>query len=181
VGTALEITPQKQAEEEAEPLRKATLSLTQDLRMDFIMETRLRSLEELARYTCARVLVPESGPHMLALGERTCPEQPKKSPRSYDLCRGGVNVFPFTNTEKKWHTFKGHRQLRSWLSAPLITSGEYLGCLSVGHTQPNLYTQDHLRRAELLAIPAAAAIQNARLYETACIYGKALEGSRCGP
>jgi hypothetical protein len=56
-------TAQKQAEEEAEALRKATLSLTQDLRMDFIMETLLRSLEELVPYTCARVLVPESGPH----------------------------------------------------------------------------------------------------------------------
>ena len=78
MGTALEITAQKQAEEEAEALRKATLSLTQDLRMDFIMEPLLRSLAELVPYTCARVLIPESGPHMLALGERTCPEPPKK-------------------------------------------------------------------------------------------------------
>jgi len=189
VGTALEITAQKQAEEEAEALRKATLSLTQDLRMDFIMETLLRSLEELVPYTCARVLVPESGPHMLALGERTCPEQPKKpGPRAPLTFVAEESTFFLrilteqksvligdTNTEEKWNTFKGHRQLRSWLSAPLVASGEYLGCLSVGHTQPNLYTQDHLRRAELLAIPAAAAIQNARLYETACIYGETLE------
>jgi PAS domain S-box-containing protein len=189
VGTALEITAQKQAEEEAEALRKATLSLTQDLRMDFIMETLLRSLEELVPYTCARVLVPESGPHMLALGERTCPEPPKKpGPRAPLTFVAEESTFFHrilteqksiligdTNTEEKWHTFKGHRQLRSWLSAPLVASGEYLGCLSVGHTQPNLYTQDHLRRAELLAIPAAAAIQNARLYETACIYGENLE------
>jgi PAS domain S-box-containing protein len=34
-------------------------------------------------------------------------------------------------------------------------------------TDPNRYTRDHLRRAELLSIPAAAAIQNARLYLTA--------------
>jgi PAS domain S-box-containing protein len=189
VGTALEITAQKQAEEEAEALRKATLSLTQDLRMDFIMETLLRSLAELVPYTCARVLVPEGGPHMLALGERTCPEQPKKQgPRApltfvaeestffHRILTGQKSVLiSDTNTEEKWHTFKGHKQLRSWLSAPLVASGEYLGCLSVGHTQPNLYTQDHLRRAELLAIPAAAAIQNARLYETACIYGETLE------
>src|SRR5205085_7057293 len=80
-----------------------------------------------------------------------------------------------TSTEEKGSTFKGHKQLRSWLSAPLLASGQYLGCLSVGHIQPNLYTQDHLRRAELLAIPAAAAIQNARLYETACIYSETLE------
>jgi PAS domain S-box-containing protein len=189
VGTALEITAQKQAEEESEALRKATLSLTQDLRMDFIMETLLRSLEELVPYTCARVLVPESGPHMLALGERTCPEQAKKpgarSPLTFVaeestffhriLTEQKSVLIADTKTEEKWHTFKGHKQLRSWLSAPLVALGEYLGCLSVGHTQPNLYTQDHLRRAELLAIPAAAAIQNARLYETACIYGETLE------
>lgn len=203
VGTALEITAQKQAEEqvaanlaiakaawaEAEALRKATLSLTQDLRMDFIMDTLLSSLEELVPYTCARVLVPEGGPHMLALGERTCPEQPKKpGPRvpltfvadestffNRILTEQKSVLIADTNKEDKWRTFKGHKQLRSWLSAPLVASGQYLGCLSVGHTQPNLYTQDHLRRAELLAIPAAAAIQNARLYETACIYSETLE------
>jgi PAS domain S-box-containing protein len=189
VGTALEITAQKQAEEEAEALRKATLSLTQDLRMDFIMEILLRSLEGLVPYTCARVLVPEGGPHMMALGERTCPEQPKqlgvRAPLTFVadestffhriLTEQKSVLIGDTNTEEKWRTFKGHKQLRSWLSAPLVASGEYLGCLSVGHTQPNVYTQDHLRRAELLAIPAAAAIQNARLYETASIYGETLE------
>ena len=65
VGTALEITAQKEAEEqvaanlalaksawaEAEALRKATLSLTEDLRMDFVMDALLRSLEELVPYT----------------------------------------------------------------------------------------------------------------------------------
>lgn len=189
VGNALEITAQKQAEEEAEALRKATLSLTQDLRMDFVIETLLKSLEGLVPYTCARVLVPESGPHMLALGERTCPEPPTKPERRSTLTFVADESTFFhriltdqksvliadTKMEEKWQTFKGHRHLRSWPSAPLVASGEYLGCLSVGHTQPNLYTPDHLRRAELLAIPAAAAIQNARLYETACIYGETLE------
>lgn len=202
VGTALEITAQKEAEEqvaanlalaksawaEAEALRKATLSLTQDLRMDFVMDALLKSLEDLVPYTCARVLVPEGGPHILALGERTCPEPEKKSPRfpltfvadessffHRVLMEQKSMLIADTKTEEKWHTFKGHKQLRSWLSAPLVASGEYLGCLSIGHTQPNLYTQEHLRRAELLAIPAAGAIQNARLYETARIYGEALE------
>ena len=58
---------------------------------------------------------------------------------------------------------------------PLVTSEEFLGFLSAGHSDPNCYTQEHLRRAELLAIPAAAAIQNARLYQTAQIYGSELE------
>lgn len=55
-----------------------------------------------------------------------------------------------TSEEKDWQTFKGHTQLRSWLSVPLKASDEYLGFLSIGHTDPNRYTQDHMRRAELL-------------------------------
>jgi PAS domain S-box-containing protein len=206
VGTAQEITEQKHAEDrvvenlaiaeaaraEADALRKATLALTQDLRMDFVMQALLRSLEELIPYTCARVLVPEGGPHVLALGERQIPEAPKTSPKyhpGYPLTltsdespflkrilknRKSV-LIPDTNRETEWQTFKGHIDLRSWLSVPLLASDEYLGFLSIGHTDPNLYTQEHLRRAELLSIPAAAAIQNARLFARADIYASELE------
>lgn len=90
VGTAQEITQQKCAEdqvvrnvamaeaarEEAEALRKTTLALTQDLHMGYVLDVLLRSLEELIPYTCARVLVPEGGPHVRALGERFIPELP---------------------------------------------------------------------------------------------------------
>ena len=202
VGTAQEITAQKQAEDqvvrnlakaesawaEAEALRKATLALTQDLRMDFVMDTLLRSLAELVPYTCARVLVPEGGPHWLALGQKLCPEPADKSYKPpLTLVADKSPFFQRISTEQKsvliadanheegWQTFKGHKQLRSWLCAPLVASGEFLGFLSAGHTEPNRYTQEHLRRVELLAIPAAAAIQNARLYQTAQIYGEELE------
>jgi PAS domain S-box-containing protein len=86
-----------------------------------------------------------------------------------------VSFFLTQAENKDWQTFTGHSQLRSWLSVPLKASDEYLGFLSIGHTEPNRYTQDHLRRAELLAIPAAAAIQNARLYSTADMYGSELQ------
>ena len=202
VGTAQEITAQKQAEDqlaknlevtqsawaETEALHKATLALTQYLQMDSVLGTLLRSLGELIPYTCARILVPEGGPHVLALGERFCPE-PINASSKYPLTLN-ADKSPFlqrilsdqksmlildTVQEKEWKTFKGHGHLRSWLSVPLVASEQYLGLLSVGHTEPNRYTQEHLRRAELLAIPAAAAIQNARLYETAQIYGSELE------
>jgi PAS domain S-box-containing protein len=95
VGTAQDITEQKHAEDqviknleiaeaaraEADALRKATLALTQDLHMDSVMEALLRSLEELVPYTMARVIVPEGGPHLLALGEREIPERPRASPK----------------------------------------------------------------------------------------------------
>src|SRR5437879_5298044 len=148
--------------------------------MDSVMDTLLRSLAELVPYTCARVLIPEGGPHVLALGERQCPEPAKKSAR-YPLTLNADEspilqrilaqqtsvLFEDTEKEEGWQTFKGHKSLRSWLSVPLVTSGEYLGFLSIGHTEPNWFNEEHLRRALLLAIPAAAAIQNARLYARA--------------
>ena len=201
-GTALDITALKKAEDqvaanlamansawaEAEALRKATLALTQDLHMDCVLDALLHSLAELVPYTCARVLVPEGGPHWLALGEKSCPEPARKSPRSVltfvaddspffqRICSERKRILiPDTRREEGWETFEGHKQFRSWLSVPLLASGEFLGFLSVGHVEPNHFTEDHLRRAELLAIPAAAAIQNARLYSTAEIYGSELE------
>jgi PAS domain S-box-containing protein len=201
-GTALDITALKKAEdqvvanlakansarEEAEALRKATLALTQDLHMDCVLDALLHSLAELVPYTCARVLVPEAGPHWLALREKSSPEPAKKSPRSTLAFVADESPFfqriwserkrvliPDTRNEKEWETFEGHKQFRSWLCVPLVASEELLGFLSVGHIEPNHFTRDHLRRAELLAIPAAVAIQNARLYSTAEIYGSELE------
>jgi PAS domain S-box-containing protein len=80
-----------------------------------------------------------------------------------------------TRDEKEWSSFKGHTSIRSWLCVPLVASQQTLGLLSVGHTQPDTFTQDHLRRTQLLAIPAAAAIQNSRLYERAEIFGSELQ------
>jgi PAS domain S-box-containing protein len=202
VGTVLEITAQKEAEEqvatnlalaqsswaEAEALRKATFGLTQDLRMDFVLEALLQSLADLVPYSCARVLIPEGGPHVLSLGEKLCAQTAKSgsefpltlnaddSPFLQRILAGRKSVLiSDTGQEASWQTFEGHADLRSWLSVPLVASGQYLGFLSVGHSEPNRFTQDHLRRAELLAIPAAAAIQNSRLYERAEIYGEELE------
>lgn len=201
-GTALDITALKKAEdqvaanlakanaarEEAEALRKATLALTEDLHMDCVLDALLHSLAELVPYTCARVLVPEAGPHWLALREKSSSELAKKSPRSALTFVADESPFfqriwserkrvliPDTKNDKEWETFEGHKQFRSWLCVPLVASDELLGFLSVGHVEPNHFTADHLRRAELLAIPAAAAIQNARLYSTAEIYGSELE------
>jgi PAS domain S-box-containing protein len=202
-GTALDVTALKHAEDqvaanlakansawaEAEALRKATLALTQDLHMDCVLDALLRSLAELVPYSCARVLVPEGGPHWLALGEKSCPDPTKKNKTRQPLTfvadespffqriwseRKSIMI-PDTSALEDWQTFTGHEQFRSWLSVPLIASEDFLGFLSVAHLEPNKYDEDHLRRAELLAIPAALAIQNARLYSTAEIYGSELE------
>lgn len=156
--------------------------------MDYVMDTLLRSLFELVPFTCARVLVPEGGSWVQALGERFYPKPSKKTSGSPLHLNSDESLFlqrilseqrPLllsdTKLQQDWENFKGHEDSRSWMSVPLIASEQYLGFLSIGHTEPNRFTEEHLRRAQLLAVPAAAAIQNARLYQTAQIYGTELE------
>ncbi len=202
VGTVQEITAQKEAEEkvaehlaaaesaraESDALNKATLALTADLRMDFVLDRLLQSLMELVPCECARVLLLEGDSQLLVAREKLRHEVPKKTP-DYPLTLDAADspfllriltaqnsvLLPETRDEKEWPSFKGHTDIRSWLCVPLVASQQTLGLLSVGHTQPNTFTQDHLRRTQLLAIPAAAAIQNSRLYERAEIFGSELQ------
>src|SRR5712692_1904599 len=202
VGTAQDITAQKQAEEqvaknlalaqsawaESEALRKATLALTQDLRMDFVLDALLQSLTELISCECARIWLLEGDTRLFVAREKLRHENPRKSP-NYPLTLDAADI-PFlqrilgsqksvlladTKQEADWQTFKRHTHLRSWLCVPLVASQHTLGLLSVGHAEPDSFTREDLRRAQLLAIPAAAAIQNSRLYECASIYGSELE------
>jgi PAS domain S-box-containing protein len=92
------------------------------------------------------------------------------------------NVLLVRNTaeQESWEQFKGQSHFRSWLGVPLIASHEILGLLCLGDSKAYVFTQEHLRLAMSLAIPAAVAIQNARLYERAEIYGTELEKQLAG-
>src|ERR1700677_1163575 len=202
VGTARDVTAQKEAEDkvaehlaeaesaraESDALNKATLALTADLRMDFVLDRLLQSLMDLIPCECARVLLLEGDSQLLVARKKLRHEAPKKA-SDYPLTLDAADS-PFllriltaqnsvlladTRDEKEWSSFKGHTTIRSWLCVPLVASQQTLGLLSVGHTQPNTFTQDHLRRTQLLAIPAVAAIQNSRLYERAEIFGSELQ------
>lgn len=202
VGTALDITMQKHAEEEvtrnlslaesawaeADAMRKATLALTQDLRMDNVLDTLLQSLLELVPYESAQILLVESDSRLFVAREAPRPDaakQPVKYPLTLDaadfpviqrvlVSQSGL-VVSDTKQEQEWRALRGSGQLRSWLCVPLVASRQTLGLLSLGHPVPDSFTQEHLRLAKSVAIPAAAAIQNARLYECAKIYGAELE------
>ena len=202
VGTAQDITTQKQAEEEvvrnlslaesawaeADAMRKATLALTQDLRMDYVLDTLLQSLRDLVPYESANILLVETDSRLLVAREFPHDHSAisvSKYPAAFEtsdypiikrILRSHNSVLVSdTNRDDEWRIFKGHAQLQSWLCVPLVASHRTVGMLSLGHTEPGGLTAEHLRIAELLAIPAAAAIQNARLYERAEIYSEELE------
>ena len=202
VGIAQDISARKSAEEqmarnlnwaesawaEADAFRKTTLALTQNLKMDCVLDSLLESLLTLVPCESARILLVESDTHLFLARELQHPETKRREPRFPDTLDARNNrllmqvlttksslLIPDTANEPEWTNFKGRAHMRSWLCVPLVASQQVLGLLSLGDTRPCFFTTEHLRLAKSLAIPAAVAIQNARLYERAEIYGAELE------
>jgi PAS domain S-box-containing protein len=202
VGIAQDISARKSAEEqmarnlnwaesawaEADAFRKTTLALTQNLKMDCVLDSLLESLLNLVPCESARILLVESDTHLFLARELQRPEKKRREPRFPDTLDARGNRFlmqvlttknslliPDTAKEPEWANLKGRAHMRSWLCVPLVASQRVLGLLSLGDTRPCFFTTEHLRLAKSLAIPAAVAIQNARLYERAEIYGFELE------
>jgi len=176
------------ARAEADALRKTTLALTQNLSMDYVLDTLLQSLLQLIPCGSAQVLLAETEDRFFLARERRSQQDARrayKSPITWNAMdhpplikvlgtRNGVLVRN-TAEQEGWPQFKGHSQFHSWLCVPLVASHSVLGILSLGASERDAFTHEHLRLAKSLAIPAAVAIQNARLYERAEIYGAALE------
>jgi PAS domain S-box-containing protein len=202
VGTAQDVSARKSAEEEiarnldraesageeADAFRKTTLALTQNLSMDYVLDTLLQSLLKLVPCESARILLVEADTRLFLAREVQGCETSRhipKSPATLDakdseflmhvLAGRSSLLIPNTAVEAGWAAFKGFSHLRSWLCVPLVASQQVLGLLSLGDSHAQAFTQEHLRLAKSLAIPAAVAIQNARLYEQAEIFRVELE------
>jgi len=74
-------------------------------------------------------------------------------------------VIPDTATYPGWVRVPATEWLRSYAAAPIIVRGEVIGFLNVDSATPNFFTQAHAEALRAFADHAAAAIENARLYE----------------
>jgi PAS domain S-box-containing protein len=198
VGTAQDITSRKQAEmkiveqleaveaarAEAEALRKSTLALSQNLAMDSVLDTLLQCISELVPFDRATVLFVEDGFELMVAREA-----PRNLAQRIGLTfRPSESVFlqhvlfdkralllSDVAAESEWRNVPPLDEIQSWLGIPLVAANRILGILSLGSTSPHVFTTEHLRLAKSLAVPAAVAIQNARIHERAEIYATELE------
>jgi PAS domain S-box-containing protein len=156
--------------------------------MDYVLDTLLASLLEVIPCDSAQVLLAETTDRLFlarelrsartvrpAHGSPMTWNVPEHRPLMHVLLTQKGLLVSNTAEEQGWNQFNGHRQFRSWLCVPLVASECVLGLLSLGDLNTEAFTPEHLRLAGSLALPAAVAIQNARLYERAEIYGAELE------
>jgi PAS domain S-box-containing protein len=198
VGTAQDITSRKQAEmkiteqlnaveaarAETEALRKSTLALSQNLAMDSVLDTLLQCVAELVPFDKATIIFVEDGAELMVAREA-----PRNMPKRIGLTfSADGNLFlqrvlfekkaillQDVTKETEWRDVQPLDHLHSWLGIPLLAAGRVLGIMSLGMRSSRTFTAEHLRIAKSLAVPAAVAIQNARIHERAEIYAAELE------
>ena len=181
----------KSAWQEADALRTATLALTQDLRMNSVLDTLLQVLRQHIPYETAQVWLLETDTKLFLAREamREGGRDPLATfPDTIDVSEhptllsvlgepNGILMLDTLN-ETNWKAAEPASNTRSWLGIPLHSSGQVIGLLCAAHAQPNQFTTEHLRIGRSLAISASVAIQNARLYERAEIYASELNRHR---
>jgi signal transduction histidine kinase len=171
-------TSVEQARRTAETLRAANLALTQSLDLDVLCEKVLDFLHELVPYDSATIFLLEDGTHMAARAVRgyerwVDPEIARGVSFEFEV---GSTLHTVITTEKgllladtslfpAWVEVPSARHVRSWLGVPMLAAGKVMGVCSLDSTRPNGFTAEQQRLAESLAVQAAFAIENARLYE----------------
>lgn len=176
------------ASAEADALRASTLALTQNLSMDYVLDTLLESLVRIVPCESAAILLCETESRLFVAREletlgggghvATGPSTLRTHHDGFIAkvsAQREVVIISDTNDKTNWKAENSLLAFRSWLGVPLVASNEVLGLLSLGDSHPNAFSEESVRLAKSLAIPAAVAIQNARLYERASIYAIELE------
>jgi transcriptional regulator with GAF, ATPase, and Fis domain len=167
------------ARAEVEVLRKAMVALAQNGRMDEILDTLLRCVQEVVPYTSASVLFEEEGRYLFVA--RASPRAMEDRPvimfelQNYAflqrvvLGKKSVHVSA-TAREEEWQELKFLGRMESCIAVPLLVAEMLQGLLLIGSVSAGALTKEHFRLAKLLAIPFAVAVHRARLYEWAQIY-----------
>ncbi len=70
-----------------------------------------------------------------------------------------------TKEDTRWIKTSESKHARSWMCLPLLVGDQVIGFLVLEDNEPNTYNTDLADLANSIAAQAAAAIQNARLYE----------------
>ncbi|MBN1964238.1 MAG: GAF domain-containing sensor histidine kinase, partial [Anaerolineae bacterium] len=83
-------------------------------------------------------------------------------------------IIPDARDYPGWVETPSNTWVRSVITVPIRLQGEVIGFLDLNSTEPNAFTRDHAVKLQAFADQAAAAINNAQLFETVQRYADEL-------
>jgi signal transduction histidine kinase len=160
-------------------LNRANQALTSTIKLDRVLGILLQEATQMLKVAACSIWLVDSKTHELVCREASGPKS--EGVRGWRLARGEGIAGWVAENEVSLNTpdapaderhFGGVDQetgltLRSILCVPLQTEGSVIGVLQIADTEPGRFGPDDQDLAESLAMSAAVAIANARLYEAA--------------
>jgi signal transduction histidine kinase len=192
VGIALENAQLYHAEQQArktsQTVRRAGLAIAETLDLHTVIRTLLDHLAELIPYDRARVMLLEGSSRLRVHAMSDAAEGVQfidRQSASFDVADDPVlrdllsgkrgKIIGDTHRHVAWGARMRPDYEHSWLGIPLVTGRTVLGLYSLSKSEPDFFTEEHLKLAEGLAAPASIAIHNAILFERARKSGELLQ------
>jgi PAS domain S-box-containing protein len=161
----------------AEVLHSANLGLTRSLDAEQVMQALLEHLGRLVPYDSANVMLLDSTRRLVIKaaqgyqrfgspgGPPLEPITPEDDPILQPILERRRSFLVMdTMLTPRWRERPGFHHIRNWFGVPLIAGEQLIGIFCLDKAEPAFFTPEHVDLAELLATPAAIALQNARLF-----------------
>jgi PAS domain S-box-containing protein len=177
-----DISDRKQAEAEItrrnwelQALRDASISLTQSLNTDIVIQTVLDLVERLVPEADRITLLNLEDGCLQVAGTRgtdsiaPVPHSRVIHPDPHAHLQSIVDSLHYyliedTRLDPVWKPALGGMATRTWLGVPIHSGGKLLGICCLESEKPCCFSRQHISLTEALFGHAAVAIQNARLY-----------------
>ena len=158
---------------EAETLRLAATAISSTLDLNSVMEDILKALKQVIDYDSASVFLHEGDWLRLAVCQGFAEPDTlinRKFPASDPLLikiRETRHPIIIQDVQKDplFKNWGNTQNIHGWMATPLLNRGRVIGYITLDNYKPAAYDESNVETAMAFAYQAAAAIENARLYD----------------
>jgi PAS domain S-box-containing protein len=158
----------------AQTLQKVGALLTSESSLKEVLENILDLLGQVVEYDTASIQLLDTDGRLYLAAGRGFPDMELSSRLVRELsdhmlknqwAEHNVLLIPDTYADPRWVITPESEYIRSWVGAPLLVKGRFIGSLSVDNRTVNAYDDRVQETVSAFANQATIAIENARLFE----------------
>ena len=177
LGTALEklrlFKQEQQRRQEAESLRRAATALSSSLDPNTVAREILTALKQIILFNSGSVFLHEGDKLRIAMVDGYHDSERLKDLTFPDddeffqvakITRQPI-IVEDAQKDSRFKHWGGAASVRGWMVVPLISRGQVIGAITLDSVQPGAFDENIGYLAMAFAYQAAAAIENARLYD----------------
>jgi len=166
----------------AEAFRNAARVVGASLSIDAVLEAVLKQLSSVLAFESGCIMLVEGDSLVVKVWrgyEEFNPDIQLKDPRQEvrldidaypllaELIRKGEPILvPDVSQDVRWKGSEVNQHVRSWLGMPLWVRNQGIGLFSLDRASSEVFSQEEVAVIQTFAVHAAAAIDNARLFES---------------